>query len=333
MAPLLDVRNLRTYYMTHRGAAKAVDDVSFQISQGEFIGLAGESGCGKTTTAYSILRLIPPPGRIVGGQIFFKGRDLVTMDENTISKIRGNSISMVFQQAMSALNPVIKIGEQLTEPILIHRSPVDKKQAVERSKELFELVGLSVNRLNNYPFEFSGGMRQRAIIAMSLTCDPDLVIADEPVTALDVSIQAQIIDLLQTLKGKINMSMLLITHDLSVIAETCDKIAIMYGGKIVENAGVKSIFKDPIHPYTKSLIRAIPSMERGKTKTLFSVPGKPPNLLNQIVGCNFADRCPYAKEICRREAPKPEEHGGVACHFADEMKDIDSEQLWDKFID
>ncbi len=325
---LLQVQNLETHYPTHRGIARAVDGISFEIGKGEFVGLAGESGCGKSTVAYSIMGLIPPPGKVAGGHIMFGGMDLAALDESSMSKIRWKNISIIFQQAMNALNPVVKVGDQIAESMMIHDKKITKKQSIERAEELFKLVGLDANRVRDYPFELSGGMKQRAIIAMSLACSPQLVISDEPTTALDVSIQAQIIDLLKSLKKKLDMSMLLISHDLSVVAEVCDRVAIMYAGNIMENTDVISVFNQPVHPYTKALIMAIPSMERGRSKTLFSIPGKPPDLLDPLPACKFAERCPYVHEVCTREKPTPEKHGGVCCHFADEMRTMTPEQLW-----
>jgi peptide/nickel transport system ATP-binding protein len=326
--PVLEVRNLRVQYFTHRGIVDAVDDVSFQIDESAFMGLAGESGCGKSTLAYSILGLTPPPGKIVGGHIWFRRKDFTTMDETSLSKVRWTEISMIFQQSMDAMNPVMRIGDQIAESITIHRKEVPKQEALQQARELFKLVGLDMNRINDYPFELSGGMKQRAIIAMALSCNPDLVIADEPTTALDVSIQAQIIDLLRSLKTKLNMSLLLISHDLSVLAEVCNRVAIMYAGKIVEDSDVVSIFKQPLHPYTKGLIMSIPSMEKSESKTLFSIPGKPPDLLNPSPACRFQDRCPYVHQICKERYPNPVDYEGVACHFVDEMKGMTGEQLW-----
>ena len=326
---LIDIQNLRTYFFMERGQVKAVDDVSFNIKKGEAVGLAGESGCGKTTTAYSIMRLIPDPGRIVDGHIYFDGRELVQLDEEEMRKIRWKKISIIFQGAMNALNPVISIGDQICEAITLHED-VSKEEALERAEKLFGKVGLGPERINNYPFEFSGGMRQRAMISMALACNPDLIIADEPTTALDVSIQAQILDLIASLGKTLNTSLLLITHDLSVIAETCNRAAIMYAGRIVEDADVVSLFQHPVHPYTKGLIEAIPSMERGKSRMLFSIPGEPPDLINPPPGCRFHPRCPYAKGICSTEKPRPQEVIGrmVECHFADEVKDLTSGELW-----
>jgi len=324
VSPLLKIENLRVYYEISEGSVKAVDNVSLEIERGEALGLAGESGCGKSTLALAIMRLLPPEGRIVSGKILFDGIDLLKLPDDRFRKeIRWKRISMVFQGAMNALNPVFRVGDQIVEAILTHED-VSEEEAWERVYELFRMVGLDPSRAKHYPHEFSGGMRQRAMIAMALACNPDLVIADEPTTALDVTIQAQILDLLKELRKKINMAVLLITHDLSVIAETCDKVAIMYAGKIVEWADVKSIFKNPIHPYTRGLIAAIPSIK--EKKKLISIPGFPPNLLNPPTGCRFHPRCSYAKDICSKEEPEMQEiEKGrfVACHFADDIKEIE----------
>jgi len=326
---LLEVRNLKTYYFTPKGPAKAVDSVSFNIAKGEAIGLVGESGCGKSTVAYSLIRLVPAPGRIVDGQIYFRGRNLLSLNEEEMRQVRWKNISIVFQGAMNALNPLIKVGEQIKNATMLHLD-VTEEDGIEVAKKMFKQVGLATERMNNYPFEFSGGMKQRAMIGLALACNPDLIICDEPTTALDVTIQAQILELLTTLRKTVNMSLLIITHNLSVIAETCDKVAIMYAGKIVESSSAKRIFKDPIHPYTKGLLEAIPSIVRGKTKTLFSIPGEPPDLLNPPPGCRFHPRCPYAQDVCRKEEPRAQRvlGGSVECHFSDELKNISSTEFW-----
>jgi len=245
---LLDIRNLRMYYQTQKGLVKAVDNVSLELQSGESIGLAGESGCGKSSLAYSIMQLLPPAANIVGGNIYFKGEDLLRKSAREMRDIRWKNVAIVFQGAMNALNPVFGIGEQIAEAILMHEN-VTEEEALDRVAKLFEMVGLDPDRIHNYPHEFSGGMRQRAMIAMALACNPDLVIADEPTTALDVTIQAQILKLMQKLQKDLGLSLILITHDLSVIAETCDKTAIMYAGRIAELSDVVSVFKEPIHPY------------------------------------------------------------------------------------
>ena len=313
--PLLDVQNLTTHYLTLRGPVKAVESVSFQINKGEIMGLAGESGCGKTTVALSILKILPPGGKILGGKILFKGTDLVPLEEEEMRKIRWKGISLVFQGAMNALNPVFKVGDQIVEAIITHEPDVSKKEARERAEKLFEMVGIDSSRIDNYPHEFSGGMRQRALIAMALSCNPDLLIADEPGTALDVIVQAQVLRLMKELKDRLNLAMIMITHDLSIIAETCDKVAIMYAGKIVEYGDIVSIFKDPLHPYTQGLLNAFPSITAPK-KHMVSIPGFPPDLLNPPKGCRFHPRCKYAMDICRKEEPPPVILGNryVFCH-------------------
>jgi len=316
--PLLDVQNLKTYFFTLRGSVKAVDDISFQVEKGEALGLAGESGCGKTTAALSILKILPKGGSILGGQILFKDKDIVKLDENEMrKKIRWKGISIVFQGAMNALNPVYKVGDQIVEAILAHEPNAKKNEAEERTAKLLELVGIGSSRANNYPHEFSGGMRQRALIAMSVACNPDLLIADEPGTALDVIVQAQVLKMMKELKSRLNLAMILITHDLSIIAETCEKCAIMYAGKIVENGDIVSIFKDPLHPYTQGLIQAFPSIKTAKTE-MTSIPGFPPDLLYPPSGCRFHPRCPYVMDVCKKEEPNPIEVATghyVECHL------------------
>lgn len=315
---LLEVQDLKTYYVTLRGFVKAVDGVSFKVEKGEALGLAGESGCGKTTIAISLLRILPSGGRIVGGKILFNKEDIVQLTENDMRKnIRWKGISIVFQGAMNALNPVFKVGDQISEAILTHESDVTKKEADERVAKLLETVGMEPSRANNYPHEFSGGMRQRALIAMALACNPELILADEPGTALDVIVAAQVLKLMKELKAKLNLAMILISHDLSIIAETCDKTVIMYGGKIAEYGDVVTIFKEPLHPYTQGLISAFPSIRAAKTR-MTSIPGFPPDLLNPPPGCRFHERCPYAMNICKEKDPEFLEVGNehyVSCHL------------------
>lgn len=316
---LLDVQNLKTYYVTLRGSVKAVDKVNFQVEKGEALGLAGESGCGKTTVALSILKILPLGGKILGGHILFRGKDLVKLGENEMrSECRWKDISIVFQGAMNALNPVYKIRDQIVEPILTHEKDASKTDAIERTEKLLEMVGIDPSRAGNYPHEFSGGMRQRALIAMALACNPELLIADEPGTALDVIVQAQVLKLLRELKEKLDLGMILITHDLSIIAETCEKVAIMYAGKIAEYGDITRIFKEPLHPYTQGLMGAFPSIRSSRTR-MSSIPGFPPDLLAPPLGCRFHPRCQYAVEICRRKEPLLVEEAKkgrfVACHL------------------
>lgn len=321
--PILEVGDLITHYLTMQGPVEAVDGINFTVDEGQTFGLAGESGCGKTTAALSIMGLLPSNGRVVGGQIILDGEDLLKKDESELKKIRWKKVSMIFQGAMNALNPVINVGEQIAE-VILEKEEVTKAEAWKRVRELYELVELETSRVRDFPHEFSGGMRQRVMIAMALACYPKLVISDEPITALDVIVQNQILDLMKNLQEKLNLSQILITHDLSVIAETCDKVGIMYAGKLVEYADTIPVFKRPLHPYTSALIGAYPSIV-GEKRTLNFIPGAPPNLINPPKGCRFHPRCPYAKEICGREQPEYlEKEAGhfAACHFVDELRDI-----------
>lgn len=317
--PLLDVQNLTTYYTIKRGTVKAVEDVSFSLEKGEAMGLAGESGCGKTTVALSLLGILPVNGKIVDGKIFFKDRDIRQLSEGELKKeIRWKAISLIFQGAMNAMNPMYRVEDQIIEAIKIHESKVTKKEAKERIAKLFEMVGLEPERARNYPHEYSGGMRQRAMIAMALACNPAIVIADEPGTALDVIVQAQVLGLMNELRKKLDLAMIMITHDLSIISEVCDKLAIMYAGKLVEVGNVLSMFKNPLHPYTQGLIAAFPGIYAPKQE-MKALPGSPPNLLNPPKGCRFASRCPSAMDICKKKTPQLEEASKshlVACHLA-----------------
>lgn len=300
---VLEVDHLTTNYKTIRGWVKACEDVSFQLEKGEAMGLVGESGCGKTTVALSLLKLLPSAGRIRKGQILFNGKDLVKMNDNQIRKIRWKGIAIVFQGAMNALNPVYKVSDQITEAIKLHEPGIGRTAARERVETLFEMVGIDRTRVDNYPHEFSGGMRQRALIAMALACNPQVLVADEPGTALDVVVQAQILKLLRELKEKLNLSMVFISHDLSIVAETCEKLAIMYAGQMVEYGDTKTIFAKPSHPYTQGLLGAFPSI-KGQRQKLVSIPGQPPDLLAPPTGCRFNPRCPYVMDVCKKEEPK-----------------------------
>jgi peptide/nickel transport system ATP-binding protein len=315
---VLDVQNLKTYYTTQRGPVKAVDDISFQVRKGEALGLAGESGCGKTTAALSILRILPSNGEIVGGKMLFRKTDLVSLKEEQMRRVRWKGISIVFQGAMNALNPLFKVGDQIVEAIMTNEPGIKQKEAYERTGKLLELVGIQPTRARDYPHEFSGGMRQRALIAMSLACNPDLLIADEPGTALDVIVQAQVLTLMSELKAKLNLSMILITHDLSIIAELCERAAIMYAGKIVEQGDVTRIFKEPLHPYTQGLAGAFPSIKEARRR-MISIHGSPPDLLEPPSGCRFHPRCSKAMKVCKEKEPNTARIGKeghcVACHL------------------
>jgi len=316
---VLEVQGLRTYFQTMRGYVKAVDGVSFQVEKGEAMGLAGESGCGKTTTALSVLKILPSNGRIIEGRILFNKIDLAKYTEDEMrDQIRWKGISLVFQGAMNALNPVQKVGDQIVEAVMLHEPDVEKREAMERARRLFGLVGINPTRVENYPHEFSGGMRQRAMIAMALACNPEMVIADEPGTALDVIVAAQVLKLLKELKEKLNLAMILITHDLSIIAEVCEKAAIMYAGKVVEYGDVISIFKEPLHPYTRGLIGAFPNINEKQRIKMQSIPGTPPDLLHPPTGCRFHPRCQFAMDICKKEDPELVSVGklhSVSCHL------------------
>ncbi len=298
---LLDVQNLRIEFGTEKGTVHAVEDASFSLEEGQAIGLAGESGCGKTTTALSLMRLLPYNGKIVGGAINFRGKDLAKVSETRMQHIRWRDISIVFQGAMNSLNPVQRVGRQIAEPILLHED-VEEKEAMKRAEDLLELVGIPAKRATEYPHEFSGGMRQRVMIAMALACNPKLVIADEPVTALDVMIQAQILELLERLRRELQLSMILISHDLSVIAETCDKVAIMYAGRIVETGPTMEVFTDPKHPYTQGLVAAFPDI-RGDPRMPEAIPGLVPSLISPPSGCVFHPRCKFVMDRCKTSVP------------------------------
>ena len=316
MVALLDVENLKMYYRLPKGWVKAVDDISFSIDRGETLGFVGESGCGKTSILYSIMRLIPENAKIMEGKIVFDGTDLLQIPEDHMRKIRWKRISMIFQNAMNALDPVLRVGDQIVEALTVHEK-LSKTDAWDRVESLFELVGLSGSHVRNYPHQFSGGMRQRAIIAMSLACDPELILADEPVTALDVVVQDQILGKIRDLQESKRMAMIIVSHDISVIAETCEKMDIVYGGRIVEHGDTLSLFRDPRHPYTIALLHAFPSL-RGSKRDLVSIEGDPPDLLNPPEGCVFQPRCPIAGPICKTRPARifaSSDHFSE-CHFA-----------------
>ena len=302
---LLEVRNLQTRFHVAEGTVYAVNGISLSIHQGETIAVVGESGCGKSVTMLSVLRLISiPPGEIASGEALYLGRDLFKLPEAEMEHIRGKEIAMVFQDSMTSLNPVLTIGRQLTEPLLTHLG-LDKQKARQRAIELLELVGISdpARRLNDYPHQYSGGMRQRVMIAMALACEPSLLIADEPTTALDVTIQAQILELVEHLREKLNMSVIWITHDLGVVAEIAERVIVMYAGFILEEALVDDLYEEPRHPYTQALLAALPRVEQRRDQRLRSIPGAPPNLLIEPKGCPFAARCEYVFERCLAEMP------------------------------
>jgi len=313
---LLDVENLKIYYFTQEGPVKAVDDVSFSVDKDETLGLIGESGCGKTTAVFAILRFVAPPGRIVAGKIVFEGKDIITLSDEEMRLLRGKGIAMVFQGAQNALNPVMTVGKQISEVILEHES-ITKEEAWERAKRQLELVGIGGDRAKNYPHEFSGGMKQRVMIAIATACNPELLIMDEPVTGLDVIVQRQLLTLTNDLRAKMHLPIIFITHDLSVVAETCERVAVMYAGKIVEQGSAVSLYKDPMHPYSKALILSYPSI-LGEKRELKSIPGAPPRLINPPAGCRFHPRCEYTMDICRTEEPPLENRNNgrlVACHL------------------
>ena len=322
--PLLDVTDLRTHFATRDGVVRAVDGVSFSVDPGETVAIVGESGCGKSVTSLSILRLIPqPPGR-VAGTIRFDGRDLLALSEPEMRSIRGNEISMIFQEPMTSLNPVLTIGRQIGETLRLHQG-ASAGEAEAKAVDMLTLVGIPApeRRVREYPHQQSGGMRQRVMIAMALACNPKLLIADEPTTALDVTIQAQILDLMRDLKTRLGSAIMLITHDLGVVAEMAQRVVVMYAGRKVEEAPVDDIFARPLHPYTRGLLGAVPklgaSVEAGGRGRLTEIPGLVPSLRAPIVGCAFAGRCPLATDICRRISPPIEEHlpnHAAACHHA-----------------
>ena len=326
--PLLEIEDLRTYFFTRDGLVRAVDGVSLGVRPGETLGVVGESGCGKSVTSLSILRLIPePPGRIVSGAIRFEGRDLLKLSEGEMRDIRGNEISMIFQEPMTSLDPVLTVSRQISETLMLHQG-LDAKAAAEKAVAMLRLVKISEpeRRAQQYPHEMSGGMRQRVMIAMALACNPKLLIADEPTTALDVTIQAQILDLMRELKQKVGAAIILITHDLGVVAEMAQRVVVMYAGRKVEEAPVKELFRRPRHPYTVGLLNSIPhlgaSRGRAMAPRLAEIPGMVPSLREEIVGCAFAPRCPFVTERCRRETPVLETKAAghvVACFESDRV--------------
>ena len=318
---LIQVIDLRTSFFTPEGEVRAVDGVSFSLEEGKTLGLVGESGCGKSVTALSILRLVPsPPGKIVGGEILYRGRDLLKLGREEMRKMRGDEISMIFQDPMTSLNPVFTVGNQIAEAIRLHQG-LGAREAREKTIDMLRLVRIAdpESRVDEYPHQLSGGMRQRVMIAMALACNPSLLIADEPTTALDVTIQAQILELIKELQQKLGMALLLITHDLGVVAERADEVAIMYAGKIVERGPVEAIFRRPLHPYTVGLLNSLPGSGEKKKKRLEAIPGVVPSLLELPGGCRFRDRCPKAAGVCAEAEPElleKEKGHWAACYFA-----------------
>lgn len=316
---LLEVKNLKTYFHTFKGVVKAVDDVSFHICEGETLGIVGESGGGKSITGFSVIKLIEEPGRIEGGSILFNGMDLVQKTESEMNQIRGKDISMIFQDPMTSLNPVYTIGAQLEEALILHSKTMSREQRKQKMLELLNKVGIAnaESRLGSYPHQFSGGMRQRVLIAIALASDPKLIIADEPTTALDVTIQAQILKLMKDLVRERNCALILITHDLAVVSEITDRVNVMYCGKVVEGGYTQEIIERHTHPYTEGLLNSIPRLD-GEQLRLQTIPGIVPNMFALPVGCNYAPRCSYCQEICLKQepviAPVGEQHF-VACHF------------------
>ncbi|NRG45842.1 ABC transporter ATP-binding protein [Bacillus sp. CRN 9] len=303
--PILEVKGLKTYFTTKKGISKAVDGIDFVLNKGETLGIVGESGCGKSMTSLSILRLIPsPPGKIAGGSILFKGKDLVTLPESEMRKVRGNDISMIFQEPMTSLNPVIPVGEQIAEAIRLHQK-LAKKAAWEKAVEMLKIVGIPSpeKRAKQEPFQLSGGMRQRVMIAMALACSPEILIADEPTTALDVTIQAQILEIIKNLQKQLGMGVIMITHDLGVVAETCDQVVVMYAGNIVEHTSSKELFANPKHPYTQGLLESLPNITED-VEELKTIEGTIPSPYNLPIGCRFSSRCPHSKDICVEANPE-----------------------------
>jgi oligopeptide transport system ATP-binding protein len=306
---LLEIKNLSTYFYTQEGVVRAVNGIDFSIEEGEIVGLVGESGCGKSVSMRSVMRIIPqPPGKIESGEILFNGEDLLKKTDDEMRDIRGKQIAMIFQDPMTSLNPVLTIGRQLSETLEEHMG-MNRQQALDRSQELLELVGIpnAKQRLDDYPHQFSGGMRQRAMIAMALSCNPQLLIADEPTTALDVTIQAQIADLVKRLQQELGMAVIWITHDLGVVARLAERVMVMYAGYLIEKASVKELYGAPAHPYTMGLLASLPRLDKNRKEELEVIPGQPPNQLDLPQGCSFAERCIYMKDACLQENPVLEE--------------------------
>ncbi len=321
---ILEVKDLQTYFRTDEGTVRAVDGVSFSVRKGESLGIVGESGSGKSVTQISILGLIPsPPGEIVGGEILFHGEDLLEKSDKELRKIRGNKISMIWQDPMTSLNPFLRISKQLIEPLQLHKG-MGKQEAKKKAIEMLDKVGIpgAADRIDQYPHQFSGGMRQRVMIAMALLCEPELLIADEPTTALDVTIQAQILELIKSLREDFGTSVVTITHDLGVVAGMADRIIVMYAGRMMEEAPARQLFHRPAHPYTVGLLKSVPRLDRGRSDELIPIEGRPPDTSKDIPGCPFVDRCPWAIDKCHNEFPEPQDFGGghrAFCWRADEV--------------
>ncbi|MFP4597339.1 MAG: ABC transporter ATP-binding protein [Persicimonas sp.] len=304
---ILEVKNLKTHFRTDEGTVRAVDGIEFSVAEGESLGIVGESGSGKSVTQISILGLIPtPPGEIVDGQILFQGEDLLEKSDKELRRIRGNKISMIWQDPMTSLNPFLRISKQLIEPLQLHKG-MNKEDAKQRAIEMLDLVGIpgAAERIDQYPHQFSGGMRQRVMIAMALLCEPELLIADEPTTALDVTIQAQILELIKALRKDFGTSVVTITHDLGVIAGMADRIIVMYAGRVMEEAPAKELFHRPAHPYTVGLLKSVPRLDKGRSAKLIPIEGRPPDTSKEIPGCPFVARCPWSVEKCENEFPDP----------------------------
>ena len=324
---ILSVRGLKTYFGLDEGTLKAVEDISFDLAVGQTLGIVGESGSGKSVTNLSLMKLIPsPPGKIVGGEVQFEGQNLLELSEKEMRKIRGNKISMIFQDPMTCLNPFLSISTQMIESFVLHQG-MNKREAYQKSIEMLQLVGIPRpdKCIDEFPHQFSGGMRQRVMIAMALSCKPRILIADEPTTALDVTIQAQILELMKELSHKLNTATILITHDLGVVAGTCDDICVMYAGRIVEKAQTEALFENPKHPYSKGLLESIPKLNTDSKEVLYSIPGQPPNLINLPDCCPFYTRCEYAMQICKQKMPEPLELDGereVSCWLYNKDKEV-----------
>ena len=327
MARLLEVKDLTTHFFTQDGVVKAVDGISYYLDEGETLGIVGESGCGKSVSALSIMRLVAdPPGKTIAGEVFFEGEDILKVDDSEMRRIRGNRIAMVFQEPMTSLNPVLTIGRQITETLELHQK-MNKNQARDRAAELLNMVGIpeSTRRLKDYPHQFSGGMRQRVMIAMALSCGPKLIIADEPTTALDVTIQAQILELMQDLSTELGTAMIIITHNLGVVARYASRVNVMYAGKIIETGTAKDIYGNPSHPYTLGLLNSVPRLDAIEKKKLDPIEGLPPDLIDLPPGCSFAPRCKFAYERCFQETPVLSEVSDKhesACWRAHELQEL-----------